>query len=1013
LTLPRLILAICACATSLLSVPAIALDPALSIEQYKYTRWGIDEGVPRVIISLAQGSDGYLWIGSATGLYRFDGFSFEFIPAPHSRPTPPGVTAVLVAKSGDVWVGYGAGGVAVFRGGVLRDVPGLSDDYIGGLAETPTGAIWALSGRFQKQLSRFADGRWTAIGSDWGLPEGQIWRMFAAHDGTLWVAADRSVLVLKKGSRRFEQTISVMPGPKSLAEDSRGQIWLSAKEGSWAIADRQHVMIPAPRFLYPTPISQTSERTFFDKHDNLWGNTNFGVFRVRTPAAQGAPSLALAAYGVSQFSQKVGMGADRTQTIIGDREGSIWIGTGTALARMRATDVVVEPALTNAAKWGDPLLGASEGTVYVGEANGVYRVPKGGKPELFLRTTEPQALCEGPDKTIWMVLQDRVVGMRGGKSIILPGPGKTDQGISDCAVDQNGRLWLAGLTNGLYRFEDRSWKKFLIPSPKSDHPPASILRTRDQKLLSIFSTPGIASISDTGNPVFLSKSDKVLGPVRTFYEGKEGIVLGGIFGLAQLKNNQIRSVPATLIPAAFMTSGIVQTPTGETWLRTVAGIVRLSTEALNRAFSGSLDKVQMKVLDFRDGLPGGPSTFSVRDSVRGGDGRLWFGSAGGVVWVDPARVSHNDLAPPVAISALRAGGNIFRDPENLTLAPGTSNITISFSALSLMIPERVQVRYRLVGEDNGWINPAMRRQAFYTNLGPGHYAFRVIAANNDGVWNRAGATLEFVIAPTFFQSRWFLALCILGVVFLLWAIYSLRLRQVTNRVRSRLEERIAERERIARDLHDTLLQGFQGLILRFQSVANQIPEGQRARGLIDQALDSADDVLNDGRASVSQLRTTGQDDLAHMLTETAARMRADYPVAFKMTVEGVPRALHPVVREELCRIGDEALINAFRHAAASTIEVVISYHHAALLMGIRDDGIGIDQEVVSGGGRQGHFGLVGMRERARQIDAEIKISSRAESGTEILVRVRARVAYCPDRADRWRFQLRRLFSRKG
>ena len=307
----------------------------------------------------------------------------------------------------------------------------------------------------------------------------------------------------------------------------------------------------------------------------------------------------------------------------------------------------------------------------------------------------------------------------------------------------------------------------------------------------------------------------------------------------------------------------------------------------------------------------------------------------------------------------------------------------------------------------------MRRQAFYTNLGPGHYVFRVIAANDDGVWNRVGSTLAFDIPPTFLQSGWFLAICGLSFCALLWFAYRFRIGQLRTNMRVNLEERLAERERIARDLHDTLLQGFQGLILRFQSIANERSTGGRTRQLIEHALDSADQVINEGRDSVHQLRKAHETELSQALTSVAEGLRRDYPGEFELVVEGQTRTLHPLAREELCRIGEQALINAFQHGQGTRVDLGITYAAASVTLGVRDNGVGIPADIVASGGRQGHFGLTGMRERARQIDGSLTIASRPGAGTEISVVVPARVAYIDNVGSGWRKAFRKLLTSDG
>ena len=874
------------------------------------------------------------------------------------------------------------------RAGALRYTRFRADQPVLSLAQLPTGEIWAAVAQERNQLAVHRRGQWQRVGSDWGLPDGQPWTLLGARDGTLWVSLRNSIFFLRKGARRFKRAALLSSG-SALSEDRFGNIWVSNADGTWAVKDGSGRILSPPRFRYPTLPTQRKKLTLFDRDGSMWGLGGRGIFRIGSPLARGELSSSSAAARVAIADSRSPLSGSRTNSIFEDHEGSIWFSTATEVFRLRNANVAAELRLKNSAKWGNPLLGASDGTVYIGEADGVYRVTPGGKPLLLLAAPEPQAVCEGTDGTIWSVLQHSVVGFKGGKKVVLPDFGKTTMGISDCAVDNAGRLWLAGMLDGALRWSNDKWERLLIPTGEDKLSPATLLRTREQGLIVGFSNGGLGTITAQGKMRLLIAGDEPIGKIRTVADAGHALLLGGPNGLMQLKGGKLHILPATKYPLLRSVAGIVQTPSGITWLRTSAGIVRVSTVDLSMAFGNPKLSPSFKLLDFRDGLPGPASSDAVRGAVRGGDGRVWFGSTGGMSWVDPGRQSFNRLPPPVSVIALKAGKSIYEDPQQVNLAAGASSIAISFAALSLAIPERVKVRYQLNGEDTGWIDPGLRRQAFYTNLRPGDYVFRVIAANHDGVWNRKGATLRFTIAPTFLQSNWFIAFCAIGAAFTLWWAYKFRLGQLMSRMQARLEER----ERIARDLHDTLLQGFQGLVLRFQSIADQIPRTSGARHLLDQALDSADEVLEEGRNSVAQLRRETSPDIAQALMDTAKRMRIDYPIEFKMTVEGSPKELHPVVRAELRRIGDEAIINAFQHSRAKTIEIVITYHSSALLIGIRDDGIGIEPSIVGGQGRQGHFGLVGMHERAREIRADIKLTSRSSSGTEIHIRVPGRIAY--------------------
>jgi signal transduction histidine kinase len=326
-------------------------------------------------------------------------------------------------------------------------------------------------------------------------------------------------------------------------------------------------------------------------------------------------------------------------------------------------------------------------------------------------------------------------------------------------------------------------------------------------------------------------------------------------------------------------------------------------------------------------------------------------------------------------------------------------LQIAYTATSLTIPERVRFRYKLEGQDQDWLEAGTRREAIYDNLGPGDYKFRVIAANNDGVWNESGAALEFSVLPAWYQTFWFYSACVAALALALWALHQLRLRQLERQFDKALETRVDERTRIARELHDTLLQSFQGILLRFQAVSNLLPvRPEEAKKDLDAAIDQASQAVAEGRGAVQGLRssTAVSNDLAETIKtlgeELGASGNHQRPV-FVVTVAGTPRDLRPIVRDEVYRIAGEALRNAFRHAQANRIEVELHYDPRQLRLRIRDDGKGIESHVVQNAGRAGHFGLHGMQERAKIIGANLELWSNVGSGTEVELTTPASHAY--------------------
>jgi signal transduction histidine kinase len=479
-------------------------------------------------------------------------------------------------------------------------------------------------------------------------------------------------------------------------------------------------------------------------------------------------------------------------------------------------------------------------------------------------------------------------------------------------------------------------------------------------------------------------------------DGRE-LWVGGEQGFSRFDGE--RFVPVRSASGASLrgVSGIIRARNGDLWLNGVDGIIRIAWPEVEQVLHDPRHRVSDETFNDLDGVPGAAVPLRPQPSAtETSDGRLWFSTTGGVVSIDPARIVRNSLPPGVTIWALTSGSVRYPSPREVVRLPvHTRDVQVEYAGNSLTVPERVRFRYKLEGLDPDWHDVGTRREALYTNLGPGHYTFRVIASNNDGVWNDAGASIDFTIAPAFYQTQWFYALCAIACVATLLALYRVRMRQVAEQVRNRLEARLGERERIARELHDTLLQSIQGLIWRFQAVADRIPSTDDARLLMEQSLDRADQLLTESRDKVKDLRPAAANarDLAEALAAEGKQFALERSAEFRVSVQGACRELHPLVREEGFLIGREALGNAFRHARAGRIEVEVSYGDAALQVRVRDDGEGISPSVLDGEGRPGHFGLVGMRERAKKLGAHLEVWSKPGVGTEVDLRVPARIAY--------------------
>ena len=423
--------------------------------------------------------------------------------------------------------------------------------------------------------------------------------------------------------------------------------------------------------------------------------------------------------------------------------------------------------------------------------------------------------------------------------------------------------------------------------------------------------------------------------------------------------------------------------------------------------------VEVKTFDVLDGVQPGVASFSPAAS-RSPDGRLWFANDHVLQAVDPGRLALDEQSPSVYVERLIADQRTYDARQGPVLPALTRDIRVDYAATSFVIPERVQFRYRLEPPDAEWQNAGTRRQAFFNDLPPGAYRFRVRASNHDGVWNETGASLDFTVAPAYYQTAWFRALVVAAAMGTLWMLYLLRLRQLAAVAEDRMQTRLAERERIAREIHDTLLQGLNGLILKFQSIADRLAPAEPARAMLEQALDRADRAVSEGRSLVEGLRTRDKDgaEIVNALREVGAELAKDGGASFQMVVEGRRRPLHVVAGEEVYWVGREALINAFHASRAQRIDLELTYARRELRLRVRDDGAGMEPAVLESGGRPGHWGIRGMRERAARIGGRLEISSRAGAGTTVDLRVARGVAYRGD-GGAWRRWPGRLFGGAG
>lgn len=980
-----------------------------ALPQFKHTRWTADEGAPKGIHDIAQTPDGYLWLASEDGLIRFDGVTFERIPAPPgSSMDQSAAFSLFVRRSGELLITFSpGGGVAAYRRGRLVDLhmpdPPSTIDV---MAESADGAVWLATGlraKTARRLWRFSAGRFEPMADRLKVPEGSISGLAVTPDQTLWVATynDNGGLLaaLVPGDDQFRPSGYRGPGELAVSVEGKGALWVFDASGARSLAHRQgKVLARGP--ATPTLPGARFRDFGLDSLGGLWVATmTVGVYR---HADAGSATVA-GVTGLQRFRGPEGLTSDRAHALLIDVEGNIWTGTDAGLDQFRVANVRSEPTISHDPSQDALLARSNDGSVYVLSSEALYLVAPGRPPRAIAPPTM-FTICTARAGGIWAVDERRAYRIDGDrKTEVIALPAGTAP-TPTCAEGRDG-LYLRLITYRLLRHDRSGWKTIteaedavrskthwdLLPLSSGD---VAFYRGTDLVRLG----------KDAQSSISLAIGN--LPPLLKTTATDRDVLVGASRGLIRVRGDQLRTLAGTQYPWLIRSRGLVQDPAGYTWFLTSEGMSRFANADLERAFERPGSPLPRRLFDEREGLSGGipGSAVSGPQIVVGGDGRVWFRTRQGVASIAPA-VHLNPVAPNMAIRSLNVGGTIFRDPAGVTLPSGTRSLEIVYAALSLAVPQRVQFRYRLEGVDDGWIDPGARRTASYSNLGPGKYRFQVIGANNDGVWNRAGATLKFEIPPTFVQSWPFKLLCAMIVLGMLWLAYSLRLRAVANRIRGRMAERIAERERIARDLHDTLLQSVQALTLRFQLVVDELPVEERARPGLEAAIDRADQVIAEGRDRVRNLRVPDQGgDIAQIMAEIVAQQGFDPAVAVSIETVGNARNFDPLALDEIVRIGGEAVFNVRRHARATRIAIEIRFQSNFAIC-IVDNGVGIAPAVIEQGGKDGHFGVPGMRERARKLDGDLLIRRIPEGGTQVVLTVPGRIAY-QKRASRWALRRR-------
>ena len=984
------LIVLCPLATSVVFAQLHTLD----VSQYLHTSWTAQDGYFRGIGgAMAQTTDGQIWVLSANGLLRFDGMRFgEWTPPKgESLPGKPPAT-LLGSRNGSLWL---AGhGVAELRNdGTWHRYHELDSSSLVQLAEDQDGVIWAgVGGRpTSDSCSLFRIDRGKAecykrpeiAGLDFS-------RLYVDRKGRLWADSKIGIWRILPG-RPFLIRKESLP-VDAFCEDSDGSLLYTLNGPIWKLSA---VGRPGNYLEKIDGTRITGWAMLRDSEGDLWiGTSGVGIVHLHEGR-------------VDHFSSFDGLSSDTVNGIFEDREGNVWVMSPDSIDKFTKPAV---PRLTR--KQGlssDSVLSVltdRRGVTWVGTDSGLNKIVADQliQPSFPTRNRHGSALYEtytGRFLAASPVLNTTIV-QNPGNMVSDKGGRNWFEGYKTVfafAEDGERTLWAASRELGLLHLrENGDLIKAFSAEQFGDYP------------LSVAFDPkrdGIWFTTHQGELLFL-KDDKILeryglanglgyGPIRiSQVDNDGGIWVTTKVGLAHLKNGTVSLLGRKNGLPCDALHWMRHDQDHNVWLYTECGLVSFSENDLLSWITQPSHTVT--VTHYLD------STEGVENNANGGwftpltaltrDGRILFAMRTGLGVLDPRHLNQNALPPPVHIEGVTADGREIGNTGRASLPAETSAIHISYTALSFAAPRKVKFRYKLQGYDKDWSPPIFLREATYTNLHPGNYSFKVIACNNSGLWNDQGAVFDFVVLPAWYQTLWFLSLSAVAVICLLSVIFWVRLKAAERELSVRFSERIAERMRIARELHDTLLQALQGLVLSVSNFTSRVSAAPEVQLEIENALQRAEQLMISGRDRIKDLRGELDEarDLKTELDAIANDASPEFHPNITVSVDGVPIYLNPVAQDEILWIAKEALANACRHSGAKWIHIQVTYERNELRISIRDNGKGMAAS-ISLTGRVGHFGLVGMHERAEGIGGRLSIKSTVGAGTAIGLSVPGRIAY--------------------
>lgn len=981
------------------------------MSQYVHRTWTQEQGLfGGKIYAICRSSDGYLWAGTDRGLVRFDGYTFTLIQQPISNQPPIGRVRSLILDAEDVlWILLGSGRLLLYRNGQFEDAFAsfhISHATFSAMSLDRSGRV-LISG-LASPTWRWDDGKFSEVVKAYAVPSAAT-SIAESREGRIWIGTENEGLFVAENGHVSKPAASLRNTKiNALLAAPYGGVWVGTDEGIRFIDTDGNLIDSLPVWTHRLQIRSLS----WDQNGSLWASTAQGLLRVKS--------------GTVSLRRETG-GADEINAVFEDREGSLWFG-GSVLERL-------QDGIFSIFSGEDGFPEIPIGPIYADAGGAVWFAPLSGGLYWYWNGRLRKVMQDGLDRDlvysidggngeIWLGRQ------RGGLTRIVRSDDKLvtrtfteKDGLAQNSVytvhrSASGEVWAGTVSAGLSALGTSGFKSFSSINGFGPDAVMSIAESRDGTIWMATSS-GLLELQNGTWTRFSQKEGLPSAPVRLCFADSKGVLwFATEAGLAYLSGGRIKILRNLPDPMREQMLGITEDHLGALWFSMPDYVLRVNREAL---INDGVHPADIQSYGTTDGLSEVEIVRRERSFVTDSAGRIWIALSRGVAMGDPNLTVRDSLPIKVRIDSVSANGKSVNLVDSTTITAGTRSMTFQFRSDSLFAPERVRFRYRLDPGDPDWSEATGSREATYHNLPSGKHRFEVMASQDGRFWNSPATADTFSIDPEYWETWWFRAASALTLALFMVLVFRLRSASLSRQLKARFLERLAERTRIAQELHDTLLQSFQGLMLRFQTIRNMLParpvEAMRA---LDDALGQADVALDESRGAIQNIRNFhGQtSDLLKALNSVVTEMVDQYcnkgipKPTFSILSEGPPRQLNRWVGAEVLRIAQEAFRNSLQHASASQIEAEVTYGGSLLRIRLRDDGVGIDPDILKNGSRLGHWGIIGMKERAAQVGAKLDVWSKPGSGTELDLRIPARIAYQGFVGENGRRALRKRFKKE-